>query len=79
MKYLGQWEERCEKVIEELARIDGVIAFEDLLELVHTGGGRYQQYRLVFSAIFGTKPKCELSVKQRRRASTRVVVFCLDS
>jgi ATP-dependent Clp protease ATP-binding subunit ClpC len=38
MKYLGQWEERCEKVIEELARIDGVIAFEDLLELLHTGG-----------------------------------------
>ena len=38
MRYLGQWEERCEQVIEELARIDGVIAFEDLLELVHTGG-----------------------------------------
>ncbi|HEU0252492.1 MAG TPA: AAA family ATPase, partial [Pyrinomonadaceae bacterium] len=38
MKYLGQWEERCEKVIEDLARIDGVIAFEDLLELVRTGG-----------------------------------------
>ena len=38
MKYLGQWEERCEQVIEELARIDGVIAFEDLLELLHTGG-----------------------------------------
>ncbi len=38
MKYLGQWEERCEKVIQELARIDGMIAFEDLLELIHTGG-----------------------------------------
>lgn len=38
MKYLGQWEERCEQVIQELARIDGVIAFEDLQELVHTGG-----------------------------------------
>src|ERR1043166_2379072 len=38
MKYLGQWEERCEHVIEELARIDGVIAFEDLLELLNTGG-----------------------------------------
>ena len=38
MKYLGQCEERCEKVVEELARIDGVIAFEDLLELLHTGG-----------------------------------------
>ena len=38
MKYLGQWEERCERVIEELTRIDGVIVFEDLLELLHTGG-----------------------------------------
>ena len=38
MKYLGQWEERCERVIEELARIDGVLAFEDLLELLRTGG-----------------------------------------
>jgi ATP-dependent Clp protease ATP-binding subunit ClpC len=38
MKYLGQWEERCERLIQELARIDGVIAFEELLELVHTGG-----------------------------------------
>jgi ATP-dependent Clp protease ATP-binding subunit ClpC len=38
MKYLGQWEERCERMIEELARIEGVIAFEDLLDLVRTGG-----------------------------------------
>ena len=38
MKYLGQWEERCLRVIEELARIDGVIVFEDLLELL-TGSG----------------------------------------
>jgi ATP-dependent Clp protease ATP-binding subunit ClpC len=38
MKYLGQWEQRCERIVEELARIDGVIAFEDLLELLRTGG-----------------------------------------
>ena len=38
MKYLGQWEERCERVIEELTRINGVLAVEDLLELVRTGG-----------------------------------------
>lgn len=38
MKYLGQWEQRCEQVIEELARIDGVLAVEDLLDLVRTGG-----------------------------------------
>lgn len=38
MKYLGQWQERCESVIEELARIDGVLAVENLLELIITGG-----------------------------------------
>ena len=38
MKYLGQWQERCEQVIEELARIDGVLAIEGLSELVMTGG-----------------------------------------
>ena len=38
MKYLGQWQERCEQVIEELARIDGVLAIEKLSELVITGG-----------------------------------------
>lgn len=38
MKYLGQWQERCEQVIEELARIDGVLAIEKLSELVNTGG-----------------------------------------
>ena len=38
MKYLGQWQERCESLIEELARIDGVLAVEKLLELIVSGG-----------------------------------------
>ena len=38
MKYLGQWQERCESVIEELARIGGVLAVERLLDLILTGG-----------------------------------------
>lgn len=38
MKYLGQWQERCELIIEELARIGGVLAVEKLLELITTGG-----------------------------------------
>lgn len=38
MKYLGQWEERCERVIDELARLPGVLCVENLLELVRTGG-----------------------------------------
>ena len=38
MKYLGQWQERCERIIEELARIDGVLVVEKLLDLLLTGG-----------------------------------------
>ena len=39
MKYLGQWEERCEQVIEELSCIGGVLCIENLLELVEAGSG----------------------------------------
>ncbi len=37
MQYLGQWEQRCELVIEELAEIRGVLCIENLLALLHTG------------------------------------------
>lgn len=38
MQYLGQWEERCEALIDELADIGGALCVENLLELVHHGG-----------------------------------------
>jgi len=38
MQYLGQWEERCESLIAELAQIEGVLCVENLLELVNVGG-----------------------------------------
>ncbi len=38
MKYLGQWEERCEEIVGELARDDGVLCIDNLLELVRQGG-----------------------------------------
>lgn len=38
MKYLGQWEERAEAVIEELGEIEGVLCFESLQEIIRTGG-----------------------------------------
>jgi len=39
MKYLGQWEQRCEHIIEELSGLGGVLCIENLLELVETGAG----------------------------------------
>ncbi len=38
MQYLGQWEERCEAIIEELNAIDGVLCLENLVEPVQLGG-----------------------------------------
>lgn len=38
MRYLGQWEERCEKLISELAGIDGTLCFNDIGELLQVGG-----------------------------------------
>jgi len=32
MQYLGEWEERCEEFIQQLAAIDGVFCVENLLE-----------------------------------------------
>jgi ATP-dependent Clp protease ATP-binding subunit ClpC len=39
MQYLGEWQERCEKVIEELSGVGGVLCVGNLLDLVKTGGG----------------------------------------
>jgi ATP-dependent Clp protease ATP-binding subunit ClpC len=38
MRYLGMWQERCEKVIDELSAIRGVLCVENLLDLVRVGG-----------------------------------------
>jgi len=38
MMYLGEWQERLESMIEDLAAIDGVLCIESLAELVRTGG-----------------------------------------
>lgn len=38
MKYLGQWEERCQDLIQELSWIGGVLCVDDLLDLINTGG-----------------------------------------
>ncbi len=38
MRYLGQWEQRCEKLISELADIDGVLCADSLIELLRVGG-----------------------------------------
>jgi ATP-dependent Clp protease ATP-binding subunit ClpC len=38
MKYLGEWQKRCEQVVGELSSIDGVLCVESLLDLLLVGG-----------------------------------------
>ena len=38
MRYLGEWEERLEQVIEEVSDIQGVLCLESLQEILQTGG-----------------------------------------
>lgn len=38
MPYLGEWQSQCEEVIENLASIQGVLCFENLLDLLRSGG-----------------------------------------
>jgi len=38
MQYLGQWEERLERIIAELQEVQGYLCVENLLDLVRTGG-----------------------------------------
>lgn len=39
MRYMGQWEQRCEEMIGELGLIDGILCIDNLLELIRVGGG----------------------------------------
>ncbi len=38
MRYLGQWQQRLESVVAELANIDGVLVIENLRDLLTVGG-----------------------------------------
>lgn len=38
MKYLGEWEERCETMIHELGQVSGVLCFQSFLDLIRLGG-----------------------------------------
>ena len=38
MQYLGEWQQRCEDVVDELNQLNGVLCIESLLDLVRTGG-----------------------------------------
>lgn len=49
MRYLGQWEQRCEEVVDELGRIDGVLCIDNLLDLLRVGGSPAQSPAAFFA------------------------------
>ena len=38
MQYLGQWQQRCEAIVEELGSVSGALCIDSLLELIRAGG-----------------------------------------
>lgn len=52
MKYLGQWEERLEKIVAELSDIGGVLCVETLLDLIRYGGREPQESLAAFLAPY---------------------------
>lgn len=60
MKYLGQWEERCEQVVDELARMGGVLCVESLLDLVGRGGKAPSQGLAAFLAPYAERGELRL-------------------
>ncbi len=37
-KYLGEWQEHCEVLVEELKRVNGILWVQDLIQLIRIGG-----------------------------------------
>lgn len=38
MQYLGQWEERCEAIVDEIESVSGALCIDNLLGLIRAGG-----------------------------------------
>lgn len=37
-KYLGEWQEKCELLVEELKLVNGILWVQDIIQLIQTGG-----------------------------------------
>jgi ATP-dependent Clp protease ATP-binding subunit ClpC len=48
MQYLGEWQARCERLINELSNINGVLCLDNLLELVRAGAGSASESLAMF-------------------------------
>jgi len=42
MRYLGQWEERLQQVLQELSQVQGTLCLDGLVDLISLGGGNPQ-------------------------------------
>ncbi|MEM9160247.1 MAG: AAA family ATPase [Verrucomicrobiota bacterium] len=63
MRYLGQWQERCETLISELASIHGALCFPSLQELVSTESGSTSTSLAAYLAHFIKQKQLRLIVE----------------
>jgi len=52
MPYLGEWEKRCEEMIEQILHIDGILCVENLVDLTQLGGFGTQDSVAAFLAPY---------------------------
>ncbi|MCB1053137.1 MAG: ATP-dependent Clp protease ATP-binding subunit [Acidobacteria bacterium] len=80
MKYLGEWQERCEKVIEVLDDIDGVLCIDNLLDLIQVGSNAGSDGLAAFFQPYldqgGLRMVVEASPEAWLRATRLVPNFC---
>ncbi len=76
MRYLGQWQERLENVVADLANIDGILAVENLLELVAIGGREPRDSLAAFLMPYIRGGRCAWLRKPRRQSWMLVGDYC---
>lgn len=59
-RYLGEWQQNCEKIVEELQSINGILWMEDIIRLLELGGDGAEDSVAAFLQSFMQQGKLQL-------------------
>lgn len=59
-KYLGEWEQTCENLVEELAAANGILWVENIIQLLQMGGGGPENSIAAFFQAFMQQGKLQI-------------------
>lgn len=59
-KYLGEWEQTCENLVEELAMANGILWVENIIQLLQMGGGGPENSVAAFFLAFMQQGKLQM-------------------